>query len=167
MIKYEVGQKFPHDQYLSRGELTVSILNEAFFDVFVSLNGISHDEKETWKKGKMTVSLYSDQNIPFIIFDFGNGFSFDVSIDIKKVLDDKVDDWLNSEANSINMYLVDADSGILVAMRMIGISFAENIRDICERQTYLINTEEKINNILSTTTTAEMIKNASKKQHFK
>lgn len=171
MMKYEVGQKFPHEKYLNRGELTVSILNEAFFDVFVSLQGISSEEKRAWRKGDLKVCLFEQYNIPFIAFDFGNGFSIDVNINIHHVVDDEIEAWLNSEGNVIHLFLIDASTGNLEAMRMIGLqdTIAEAIRDICEKQLDMTIQEIDANlvRIMSVVSTAEMIKKAKLKQTFK
>lgn len=135
MIKYEIGKQFPHPQYLNKGEITVAMLNAAFFDVVCVLNGIMPIERKDWRKGKLAVCLYEQSHIPFICFVF-ESWNFDVNINISKVQPDKIDDWLNSEGNIINLFLVDAITGNLEAMRMISIptQMAERIRDICEEQ---------------------------------
>lgn len=171
MIVYEVGQRFPHEKYLNHGEITVSILNEVFFDVFVSMSGITEREKQSWKKGKLTVCLFKNADAPFVVFDFGDGFSFDVNFNINKVEEDKIDPWLNSEGNVVNMFLVDSATGILLAQRMIGLQhdMAESIRDICEKQAGFSIQEVEMNiaRVLQVVSTEEMIKRSIKKQIFK
>lgn len=163
MIKYEVGKRFPHEKYLGIGEITVAVLNTAFFDVLCVLGGITSDEKKDWRKGNLGIYLYEQSNIPFICFAFEN-WNFDVSINIGKISEDQVDDWLNSESNLINLFLVDATTGNIEALRMISIpqKLAERIRDICEKQTENSNseTERILNATLAGISTQFMIKNA-------
>ena len=163
MIKYEVGKRFPHEKYLGTGEVTVAVLNTAFFDVVCVLGGITSDERKDWRKGKLAIYLYEQSNIPFICFAFEN-WNFDVSINIGKISEDQVDEWLNSESNLINLFLVDATTGNIEAMRMISIpqKLAERIRDICEKQTENSNseTERILNATLAGISTQFMIKNA-------
>lgn len=166
MIKYEVGTRFPHEKYLKHGEIILSMLNTSFFDVLCVLNGISPEEKKDWRKGKLSVYLYEQSNIPFICFAFEN-WNFDVNINIGKVDEDKIDDWLNGEANIINLFLVEATTGKLEAMRMISIpvTMAERIRDICENQSEY--SSDKIDLMIQATlagiSTQFMIKNAEMK----
>ncbi len=163
MIKYEVGKPFPHKNYLGKGEVTIAILNTAFFDVVCVLSGISPNERKDWRKGKLTVCLYEQASIPFICFVFEN-WNFDVNINIGKVQPDKIDEWLNSEGNIINLFLVDAITGKLEAMRMISIpqSMAERIRDICEQQSDcdLSEIDKTIQATLSGISTQFMIQHA-------
>lgn len=171
MIKYEVGTRFPHEKYLGHGEITVAILNEQLFDVLVCLYNVSGEEIKAFRKGKLEVSLYENSHIPFVIFDLGNGFSFDVSIDVTKITEDQQDAWLNSQANTVNLYLVDAGTGNLLAMRLIGIDprIIYKILDICEEQTEMepAQVEAKISSILSVISTKDMIRNRILKQEFK
>jgi len=163
MIKYEVGKRFPHEQYLGKGEITIAILNTAFFDVLCLLNGISADERKDWRKGKLKIYLYEQSDIPFICFAFEN-WNFDVNINIGKVTDEQIEEWLNSDANIINLFLVDAITGTLEAMRMISIpkTMSGRIRDICEEQSSRASaeTDRLIQATLAGISTTFMIKNA-------
>lgn len=171
MIKYEVGARFPHEKYLGRGEVIIAILNENLFDVLVCLYNVSVEEIKAFRKGRLEFSLYENSNIPFVIFDLGNGFSFDVSIDVSKLTEDQQDAWLNARANAVNLFLVDAGTGNLIAMRMIGIDMKiiDKIRDICEEQTEMEpgEVERKISNIISVIPTETMIHHRILKQEFK
>jgi len=171
MIKYEVGQRFPNEKYLDRGEITVALINEKFFDVIVCISGITSKEAKGFRKGSFEISLFEKHNIPFVIFDFGEGFSFDVSLDIHKLTDEQTDKWLNEQGNVLNMFLIDATTGNLAAMRMVGVSSSleGSIRDICELQSEMRaeEVEQKLNGILSVVSTKEMIKQRKMKQIFK
>ena len=171
MYKYEVGTKFPHEKYLGHGEITVAILNENLFDVLVCLHSVSGDEIKAFRKGRLEVSLYVNSDIPFVVFDLGNGFSFDVNINILLLTDEQQDAWLNAQANAVNLFLVDAVTSNLLAMRMIGIDMRiiNKIRDTCEAQTEMDTeqVEAKMSSILSIVSTKDMIRNRILKQEFK
>jgi len=171
MYKYEVGTKFPHEKYLGHGEITVAILNENLFDVLVCLHNVSGDEIKAFRKGRLEVSLYVNSDIPFVVFDLGNGFSFDVNINILLLTDEQQDVWLNAETNAVNLFLVDAGTSNLMAMRMIGIDMRiiNKIRDTCEAQTEMDTeqVEAKMSSILSIVSTKDMIRNRILKQEFK
>lgn len=170
MIKYEVGTRFPHEKYLNRGEVTVAMLHENFFDVVCVLSNISPAEKKDWRKGNLSVYLYEQNNIPFIVFAF-NSWNFDVNINIGKINGNNIDTWLNSETNTINLFLVEDTTGNLEAMRLISIpgKMAERIRDICERQTEMdmVRVDLLIQSALTDLPTEYMIKNTIMKYKIK
>lgn len=177
MIKYEIGKPFPEPQYHNRGEFSTNILNANFFDILLSIYNISDTEKKAWKTGNFTLYLFEKDSIPFIILDFGNDFTIDVNINIHILLEIYLKVWLNSKANMINLFLVDADTNNLVALRVIGINLdiAENIRNICKKQLNLFKKpsdfsiqviENKISKILKTIPAKEMMENSLKKQSF-
>jgi hypothetical protein len=170
MIKYEVGTRFPHEKYLNRGEVTVPMLHEQFFDVVCVLGNISVNERKDWRKGNLSVYLYGQDNIPFIAFAFDT-WNFDVNINIGKINGFNIDTWLNSEANTINLFLVEAITGNLTAMRLISIpsKMAELIRDICEKQTGMDTTriDLLIQSALTDLPTEYMMKNALMKYKIK
>ncbi|KAA6329767.1 hypothetical protein EZS27_021453 [termite gut metagenome] len=168
MEKYEVGKRFPLEKYLNKGECTVSIMNEAFFDIVVCLSGITSNEKEAFKKGKLTVALFAYKTVPFIVCDFGDGFNFDASIDIIKLTKQQQDKWLNNQGNIISLYLVNAKTGILEAMRIISVNFAEEIRDFCEKQSEYdsVYTQKVINEAYQLYQVSDMVEKAVKKMYF-
>lgn len=171
MQKYEVGKPFPHQEYLSKGEITSAMLNEAFFDVVCVIRNSTREERQQWKKGSLTVAVFEQLDVPFFIFDFGD-WSFDVNINILKIkYEEDVNSWLNSEANTITLFLVDADTGILEAIRYISIprNFAEKTRDILENQTERTKEEININitQTLATVPTKLMLKAAELKYNVK
>jgi hypothetical protein len=165
MIKYEANTLFPHPQYLHRGEISVAMLNEGFFDIALCLNNLTTKETETVRQGDMKLYLYETLDVPFIILDFGGGFSIDVSIDITKISGSEAQKWLTSEANTINIFLVEAASGILKGMRMISINFADDIRTILSRQICHTDVQSRISTAMRITT-KEMIQRSSKYMKF-
>ena len=168
-VLFSVGSRFPFEKYLTGNELTISIINSDFIDVLVSYKNISKGEIQCWKKSSLMVSLYEKDSIPYIIFDFG-GWNFDVSIVTNRMPEETLDDWLNSRSNLIHMFLVDADTGTLLNIRTIGLNmkFADLIRDICEKQTFIDSNivEENHRKIYSEFTTVDMTNQAQYCQKF-
>ena len=139
-IKYKVGERFPHSQYLNYGEITVSVFNDTFFDILSCLYDLSGKEIKIFQNGDFQFSMFTFEGVPFICINFsGADLSFDLSLDITKLSAVQQENWLNSDSNVINMFLVDAESGILKAMRTFTIKFSEDIRDILEEQSAFEN----------------------------
>ena len=171
MIKYEIGERFPHEKYLNRGEIMAALPVGQFFDALCCISKPTSKEIATFKQGKLTVSLFERYNVPFIIFDFGGGFSFDVSLDATKVVKE-APDWMTEPANAVNMFLVDANAGILKAMRTIGLPkmFCEKLRDIITKQLTReseTSVDSDIRAICRIFTTEDMINRAIDKCRFK
>lgn len=169
MIEYKVGERFPLKNYVDRGEITVAVVNDVLFDIVVSLGGITAEEKKAFRKGAVTLSLFRYKDVPFIVVDFGNGFSFDVSIDVTKLTEEQQERWLNEPGNIVTLFLINAHTGVLEAMRTLGINFAEELKDICEVQSahtpaYVQGVIEQALDLLETST---MAYNAVKKISFK
>lgn len=83
------------------------------------------------------------------MLDFGEGFSIDLSFDASMFDKAFRENWLASDANVITLFLVEASTRVLEAMRMIAVGFADEFRAICarhvgkndiERQVRLIHT---------------------------
>lgn len=169
MIQYRVGEKFPLKNYVDRGEITVAVVNDVLFDIVVSLGGITAEEKKAFRKGPVTLSLFRYKDVPFIVVDFGKGFSFNVSINVTKLTEEQQAQWFNEPGNIVNLFLINAHTGVLEAMRTFGINFAEELKDICEVQSehtpaYVQNIIEQALDLLET---SMMAYNAVKKISFK
>lgn len=169
-IKYKVGEKFPYSQYLEYGEITVSVFNDRFFDILSCLYDLSGKEIKIFQNGDFQFSLFTFEGVPFICINFiGTTLSFDLSLDITKFSEAQQEDWLNSNNNVINLFLVDVESGILKAIRTITVKFSEDIRDILEEQSALAS--GKVRDIIkkanSQFTTEYMIRNANQKAIYK
>ena len=134
MDAYQVGKLFPIEQYCTGREMYVGLPTEGFFNVLISLKKISRRERKLFKNGKLTAYLFEKKDIPFLILDFGEGFSIDISLDISRFDDETRQAWIESESNAIAIFLVEATTGILQSIRLIGIGFADQLREICARQ---------------------------------
>jgi len=167
MDAYRVGELFPIEQYCTGRELYVALPTEGLFNVLMSLKKISRKERKLFKNGQITAYLFEKRDIPFLILDFGEGFSFDISFDISRFDDETRRVWIESESNAIAIFLVEASTGILESIRVIGIGFASQLREICARQRGQKGFEERVGLIHAAFTTRDMIRNAVAKTVFK
>ena len=167
MDAYTVGQLFPHEDYCTGREMNVAIPTEGFFHILMALKKISRKEKKLFTKGTITASLFEQRDIPFLVIDFGEGFSIDISFDISKFDDETRRIWIASETNAIAIFLVEATTGIIEGIRLIGVGFAPKLREICARQKGQTGIEQRVHLIHSAFTTKDMIRHAIAKTVFK
>jgi len=145
----------------------IALPTEGFFNILMSLIKISPKEKELFTNGTITAFLFEQRDVPFLIIDFGEGFSFDISFDTSKFDDETRRIWMASETNAIAIFLVEATTGILEGIRLIGIGFAPQLREICARQKGQTGFEERVHLIHAAYTTKEMMQHAIAKTLFR
>ncbi len=167
MDAYKVGQLFPLEQYCTGQEMNVAIPTDGFFHILMSLKKIARKEKKLFTTGTITASLFEQRDIPFLILDFGENFSIDISFDTSKFDDETRRVWMSSEANAIAIFLVEATTGIIEGMRLIGVGFAPELRAICAKQKGQKGIEQRVLLIHSAFTTKDMVRHAIAKTVFK
>ena len=166
MEVYRVGELFPHEQFCTGKEQHVAIVMNSFFNVLMSLKRISKKEKKLFMNGRLTAYLFERKDIPFLVLDFGEGFSIDMSIDASMFDEEFRREWLASEGNVITLFLVEASTGVLEAMRMIGVGFADEFREICSRHAGRTDIERQVRLIQNAFTTKEMMTHARASTRF-
>src|SRR5687767_2603111 len=129
MQVYKVGEPFPGKHPMPGADFTVAQLNQKFFDIKAYLRDIKPKEEQQWRRGKIKYGVYVNSDIPFFIIDFdNNSWNIDVNINNLKIQDaHQLDNWLNDDSNVINLFLINTESNILIAMRMISIRM-----ELCE-----------------------------------
>jgi len=167
MEVYQVGELFPHEKYCTGREQHVALPTDGFFNVLMSLNKISRKEKELFSKGRITAYLFEQRDIPFVVLDFGEGFSIDISFDTSQFDDETRRVWMQSETNIIALFLVEASTGILEAMRVIAVGFASEFREICARQAGQSGIGQRVHLVHAAFSTNEMMQHAIAKTAFK
>lgn len=171
MYNLVIGQQFPFPDYLNRGEGGSTMIVGNFFDIVVCLDTPTDSEIRSFER-KLTVNLYENKSIPFIVLDFED-FNCDSFINFWKIDQSNDDQWLNSEANAVTLFLIDSKTGILKAIRMLGLdpAICNKIRDTCEQQTQVFSgvdeVEEAAQDVLRSVSTDNMIKRAKLHQTFK
>jgi hypothetical protein len=157
---YQVGKLFPIEKFCTGKEQNIGILTNRFFNVLMSMKHVSKKEKQLFSVGKLTAYLFEQKDIPFLVLDFGEGFSIDMSIDTSRFDEDFRKEWLTSDANAITLFLVEASTGVLEAIRIIAIGFADEFREICSRHAGRYDIKRQVQLIQSAFTTKEMMENA-------
>jgi hypothetical protein len=114
----------------------------------------------------LSAYLFERKDIPFLVLDFGEGFSIDMSIDASMFDEEFRGEWLASEGNVITLFLVEASTGVLEAMRMIGVGFADEFRQICSRHAGRTHIERQVRLIQTAFTTKEMMTHARASTRF-
>ena len=166
MQVYQVGKLFPHEKYCTGRELQVALPTDSFFNVLISFRKISKREKELFTNGTLTAYLFEQKDIPFLVLDFGEGFSIDISFDTSSFDDEFRRKWTASDGNAITLFLVEASTGILEAMRMIGVGFDRDFKNICSRHVGLTSFEHRVRLIHTAFTTREMMAHAIASTRF-
>lgn len=164
---FKIGEPFPWKKYIGHGEVTISVFNTVSFDVVISFISPSPEEIRLFKKGNLEAGLFNYKNVPFLYFNFYK-YSVDASLNINKLSETEIDEWLNAESKKINLFLIDGQTGVLHAQRMITINFMDDIRDILENQTQQTKeeTDKLITEATNKYTTDQMQKQAIKKMRI-
>jgi len=160
MEVYQVGKLFPIEKYCTGQEQHVAIVTNSFFNVLISLKHIRKREKDMFMNGRLTAYLFEQKEIPFLVLDFGEGFSIDLSIDASMFDGEFREGWMASDANVITLFLVEASTGVLEAMRMIAVGFADELREICSRHAGRKDIERQVRLIHTAFSTREMMEHA-------
>lgn len=166
MEVYQVGKLFPHEQFCTGREQHVAIVTDRFFNVLMSLNRISKREKELFSSGKLSAYLFEQKGIPFLVLDFGEGFSIDMSIDASMFDEEFRREWMASDSNLITLFLVEASTGVLEAMRMIAVGFADEFRQLCSKHAGRTDIEKQVRLIQTAFSTREMMTHAQASTKF-
>lgn len=104
------------------------VINGSSFDIYGLLYGIRSDDAEAFTKEPITISLYIQDEIPFIIGAYGNAL-FDTYLNVYRIDKYVAKTWL-SDLNSteVNMYLIERTGVVLAATRTIQIHFMEQLK---------------------------------------
>ena len=120
------------------------------------------------RSGFLTAPIPIEQrDIPFVVLDFGEGFSIDISFDTSQFDDETRRVWMQSETNIIALFLVEASTGILEAMRVIAVGFASEFREICARQAGQSGIGQRVHLVHAAFSTNEMMQHAIAKTAFR
>lgn len=114
---YTIGQPFPDKHYISPGDCVVSRITPHSFDIVMTLTNITPEEKKAIISDKFYVSLFIHKQIPHIVFDFGV-YKCNVAINIQKIRQVPINDWLKDEEDSIILYLLEEETGKILGMRI-------------------------------------------------
>ena len=136
MTVYQIGKPYPHKAYFPKREEIRAVTDHSFFHIVYYCTQPEADGPN-WQKGPLVYGLYVSQDIPcFLVHLTGIGLAFEVTLNVHTLADELVDGWLNSDRTLVPMLLMDANTNVIKAMRMLTIksSVATSLRDCLERQ---------------------------------
>jgi hypothetical protein len=161
IICYEVGEKFPIPNPLPHLDNIRSSLTTGFIDIIFNISHPRTKEINDWKNKKFSYGVYVSSDIPFLLIDFG-GWAFDASINILKIQEGYLDNWLSNIATIMGMYLVDTDTNILLSMRHISFTSTSRIKEILRKQALRYKNADEVDKMIrliaAKNTTAQMIR---------
>ena len=134
VLEFKVGKRFPLEKYLKLGDGAIAMFNDHSFDIILLINSLSKDEISELRSGPLTISLYENLNVPFLILS-NKHFCIDLTLKICHFPQWKQDLWLGSEGSLVNIFTVDTKNGVLQSVRSLGLQFMEEIRVILKKQT--------------------------------
>ncbi len=135
-------------------------LNECSFDILIGFNNPTEEELNSLF-GEIELKLFAIEMIPFIVLKTPS-FTVDMSINILKINNVFLLDWLEGNDNFVKIVVVDPKDMTLKGLRFIRISFMDKIREILKGQlSHSVSTiEQYICLVTSQVTTEQMEANA-------
>lgn len=135
-ISYVLGEPFPLEKYvIAYDEYCVPIITPTSFDVVVSLFDIAIDEEMTFAKKEIEVRLLKRDAVPFVFFNFNDLLCQGIAINIMKLGEKQRQEWLNStDDDCCNLFLIDAATSNLVAIRRFQLKLLKEIKKECKLQ---------------------------------
>lgn len=162
MKEYSVNEKFPVANPIPFIENVRSEINPDFIDVIYNITKPTMKEVNTWRFGKFKYGVFVESDIPFFLIDFGD-WDFDMSLNILKCTNkEQRDNWLKTDGGWLFMYLIDACSNDIKAMRQISFSSTSKVKQVLQNQAKRYRSysdvDIEIDKINSKYTTKDMIR---------
>ncbi|MBD5337649.1 MAG: hypothetical protein HDR98_00820 [Bacteroides sp.] len=114
---YSLGQSFPDKHYISSRDCVKPRTTPHSFEIIMTLSNLSREEKKAIISDKFYVSLFVYKQIPYVVFDF-NIYKCNVAINIQKIRQVPMNEWLKAEEESIVIYLLEEVSGRILGIRL-------------------------------------------------
>ena len=148
--EYVIGAPFPWSEYAVKNVETIRpALNTESFDIVISLADISKQEMDAFCHKKATLSIKDIAGIPFMVLDFDGILKVDFTLNIMKMNEEYRELWLNMKEPSydIKVFLIEATTTNLMAMRTCPFDDMNYIREICSPQVNL--KKEQIDSLIA------------------
>jgi hypothetical protein len=159
----KVGAPYPDARYKNT-EGAVIANNEQNFDILIVMQGITEPERKAFAKGKMRYGIFTEGGIPFFLLSFPDAqFTCDAPMNFHKLHTENRAEWLQSDANAINVISIEKRNYNVLSIRFCGLepSVIKEFKASAETQLARYTTKEDvdraINIILNRFTTEQMI----------
>jgi hypothetical protein len=118
MTKLKEGIVNPLTNKAAEAELRFSDDHTDFFDVLCAAKIPSPAYPKAWKTDTLKYGAYVEANIPFLLVELPNE-SRTYALPVNVYAGAKAT-WVNDTGNVVNVFLVNADSGLIAAQRTFG-----------------------------------------------
>ena len=151
-----IGKMFPVDP---KGEGFIVMFRGASFDCVGFLGNLSDAETEAFRTGDLRYGLFVYHDVPVFLVDIETFGNTDLTLNLAIESRETRRDFFDHEANLINLFLCDYPSGIVRAMRTMGIDYAtmRRLKNICRRQQNGEQIKGQIDEVYRRFTTKQMI----------
>lgn len=174
-IEYKKGERFPIEQFTkNQNEGCVACLNKlGSFDIVGVVSSPNSKEIKAWDSEKLKLSLFVKEYIPFIVLQFGDEMTFDISINIKKLKDEDREMWLSGDANTVFLFLIERKDFLLKASRVVSLteSFRSALKQALKEQDVAYGDKQEVDTsiyrLMDKYTTETMQRNKLVQQTFK
>lgn len=115
-ITYSLNKAFPDERYISSVDMVTARLTPNSFEVIITLSDSTSKERKAIACGEISVSLFVHKQIPHIILNYGV-YACDFTINIQKLRQASIDQWILSEEETIQIFLLEENTGNILNMR--------------------------------------------------
>lgn len=133
VTSYSLGRPFPDEKYISSQDCVVPRITPQSFDVIVTLDDLTFEERKAIASDKFHVSIFVHKQIPHIVFDFGV-YKCNVSINIQKIHSVNKQDWVCDEETTVTLYLLEPDTGNIINFRMLNFPLMTELKYLLRLQ---------------------------------
>lgn len=162
MEKLEVGKLFREGCTRCQEGIRFDI-NDAGCDLYIYFSNPSNEEIQDIKDGKFKAGYYTEDNAIFMLFKFGNLTWMDAPYSIhlsKNLTNFQLFD--GGQGLALHVYFIDANTGILKVMRLIGLKtrFSIQLIEAVEKQKKMPyqDYQYNINSIMAKYSTKDLVK---------
>lgn len=142
-VAYEPNKRFPEEKYISSEDRVNARLSPDSFDVIITLREATSRERRAIACGEIYVSIFVHKQIPHILMDYGV-YTCDYTINILKLCQMPISEWLINDSKVIKIFLLEEDTGNILNMRLADFPLMEELKYLLSLQTKL--EKEEIDN---------------------
>lgn len=136
LTTYSLGSSFPEQKYISSGDCVVPRITPHSFDIIMTLDNLSFEERKAIVCNKFYISLFIHKQIPHIVFDFGI-YKCNVTLNIQKINSVNRQDWVYDEETTVILYLLEPNTGNIINFRFIEFPLMKELKYLLRLQLLL------------------------------
>ena len=129
-----LGEKFPLKKFIQPGDFSTVMLTASGFDVIISLTDITEQEEYAIADEAFDVYILDTDFGPFMVFKFGETFRCDFSLNIHKMKQEYLSDWMQNPDETIHIYVLEGSNSVVKAVRFVPFTKMYDLKVSCMRQ---------------------------------